>query len=347
MSMEKQQLDHNRTFYLTVLNVLSCFSVLMLHCNDVFWHDPTGSLWISANFIETAFYFAVPVFFMVSGCTLMDYGKRYSTAVYFKKRFWKTVFPFLAWSLLTCVNQMRLALRDGGIVDLNPVHIIDGILNNKYMEIYWFFIPLFAIYLSIPILTGIQDKLKAFSYASVLGLLLTSTMPLLAKLFSVPYNTDLTPGIVSGYLFLAMLGYVLANREFKKTERISIYVLGLIGWAMHFFGTDWLSVPGNLDTTFKGYLNLPSVLQACGVFLFVKYHIPSSEMFKKVITWLSGRTLGIYLIHFYTIILVTKVLRADTASLWWRTIGTVIVFVVSAGIVWVMQKMPLVKKIVP
>lgn len=108
--MEKQGNNYDKTFYLTTLNVLSCFSVIMLHCNTIYWQAPVGKVWISANFIETAFYFAVPIFFMVSGCTLFDYRKRYSTSTYFHKRFGKTVFPFLVWSFLLMLIRCALPL---------------------------------------------------------------------------------------------------------------------------------------------------------------------------------------------------------------------------------------------
>lgn len=336
-----------KTFYLTLLNVLSCFCVVMIHCNSVFWTAPAGTLWISANFIETACYFAVPVFFMVSGCTLFDYQERYSTKEYFHKRFWRTVFPFLVWSLLAYANQTRIAVRDGGTPDWNLMHIMDGILNIKYLQVYWFFIPLFSVYLSIPLLAGIKDKRSAFSYGAGMGIFFVAAMPLLSKLFHIPYNGGLTPGVVSGYLFISMLGYVLANREFGRKERICVYLLGLFGWALHFWGTDWLSGPGMIDRTFKDYVNLPAVLHAMGVFVFVKYHTPAKEEFQKWITWLSGRTFGIYLIHMYMIGLLSKILRMDTTGIAWRTLGAVLVFVSSAIVIWIMQKIPVVKRIVP
>lgn len=343
----KGQMKTEKTFYLTVLNVLSCFSVVMIHCNGIFWTAPTENVWISANLIETIFYFAVPVFFMVSGCTLFDYQQRYSTKEYFHKRFWKTVFPFLIWSLLAYVNQMRIVMRDDGTLDYNPVHILDGILNVKYMQVYWFFIPLFGVYLSIPVLASIKDKMKAFSYGSVLGIFFVSVMPLVSKLFHVPFNGGITPGAVSGYLFVCMLGYVLANKEYSIRERRCIYILAFIGWGLHFFGTLYLSEPGNIDNTFKGYLNLPAVLQVMGVFVFVKYHDIRNSHIRKWISWLSGRTLGIYLIHMYIIGALSKILRADTASLGWRTGGAVLVFVSSAIVVWGIQKISGVKKLVP
>ena len=52
----------NRKVYIDVLIVFSCISVVLLHTNGIFWSHPSGILWISSNIIESAFYFAVPIF---------------------------------------------------------------------------------------------------------------------------------------------------------------------------------------------------------------------------------------------------------------------------------------------
>ncbi|WP_432645875.1 acyltransferase family protein [Mediterraneibacter gnavus] len=53
--------------------------------------------WILSLFIEKVCFFAVPVFFMITGATLIDYPKRYNLKTYVKKRINKTVIPWLAW----------------------------------------------------------------------------------------------------------------------------------------------------------------------------------------------------------------------------------------------------------
>ena len=57
--------------YISALNVLSCMAVVFLHTNCVFWDFKKENYWITANIIECIFYFAVPVFFMISGATLI------------------------------------------------------------------------------------------------------------------------------------------------------------------------------------------------------------------------------------------------------------------------------------
>ena len=90
----------NHLDYIDVLNVLASFAVVMLHTN-CFWDGPSiGRAWISANFIESFFYWAVPIFFMISGVTLMDYRQRMTTSEYFVHRVRKTLVPFVMWTLI-------------------------------------------------------------------------------------------------------------------------------------------------------------------------------------------------------------------------------------------------------
>ena len=58
--------------YLSVLSVFSCLAVVILHTNSVFWTFSYDSYWWKSNLVESAFYFAVPIFFMISGCNLIQ-----------------------------------------------------------------------------------------------------------------------------------------------------------------------------------------------------------------------------------------------------------------------------------
>lgn len=76
--------------YFDFLNITACLCVLGMHCNGIV-HNFDGSVaWKQSMAVETLGYWAVPVFFMLSGATLMNYRKRYSTKEFFKKRFIKT-----------------------------------------------------------------------------------------------------------------------------------------------------------------------------------------------------------------------------------------------------------------
>lgn len=51
---------------ISLLNVLACISVVILHANGSFWSFRSDNSWAINNIIECIFYFAVPVFFMIT-----------------------------------------------------------------------------------------------------------------------------------------------------------------------------------------------------------------------------------------------------------------------------------------
>ena len=73
-----------KKYYIQNLSVLSAFAVVALHVNGEFWNFSYGRYWITSNIIESLFYFAVPIFFMITGVTLV--GKNYG--LFFSGDFW-------------------------------------------------------------------------------------------------------------------------------------------------------------------------------------------------------------------------------------------------------------------
>ena len=128
----------NKVLYIDVLTLLSSVSVVYLHTNGIFWSHTTGCLWVTANLIETFFYFAVPFFFMISGLTLIDFRQHYDVKTYLIKRSKRTVIPFIFWSLFGFFLYSYLgtlpknALKDG---------LFWAIFNAKIVGIFWFFLP--------------------------------------------------------------------------------------------------------------------------------------------------------------------------------------------------------------
>ena len=337
-----------KKLYIAILNILACQSVIILHANGVFWSHPSGSLWITSNFLETFFYPAVPIFFMISGATLLDYRQRYGTKEFLKRRFKKTGIPFLVWSMLAC---FFISYANNVPVDWNPLHIIDNIENTRYFSIYWFFIPLFSIYLTIPILSLIEDKMRMCKYAIVIGMIFVCILPLICSLLKISFNGQLTPSFVTGDMIFVFLGYYLSNVSFIKKRRMLIYIAGVLGWIMHFAGTIILSIgQTDINGTFKGYTNLPCVLHSIALYVLfrqmdyqkmiksvsLKTHVLDSHI-KAFIYSLSELTFGIYLSHFFFIQMIPVILHLNVASMVWRLGWAVIIFWCCAGLTYIMM----------
>lgn len=99
--------EDSRTLYFDVLNVLGTLFVVWIHFgNEVHWYDGS-TVWYWCLFIQVIAYWAVPVFFMLTGATLMDYQKKYSTKTFFIRRFRKTVIPYLFWGAIISLVKIK------------------------------------------------------------------------------------------------------------------------------------------------------------------------------------------------------------------------------------------------
>lgn len=340
-----------KKFYMAAANVAACLGVIILHTNFVFWTKPGGRLWITSCFLETFFYWPVPIFFMLSGANLLDYPERYSTEEFLKRRVSKTLIPFLFWSLAA---ELYLSALYDRSIDWSLPRVMNDILNARTFSVYWFFLPLFASYLSMPVLARVESKIRSYLYAIVCGMFFVCILPLACRLLDIQMNSEVIPPIAGGYLIYIMLGYVLDRVELPRRTRYAFYLLGVAGWLMQFVGT-LLASEGEIgvNVTFKGYTNLPAFLQAIGVFVFLK-SVNYEKLFgnrmervRKSVMSLSSLTYGIYLIHYFFVVGLPRLLDIQTTKLSWRLGGAVGIFLLSAGIVWLMKKIPLVRRLVP
>lgn len=77
---------NSRIVYFDILNIIACLAVCYLHCNGGVHSFSNTRFWKESLVIEVLCYFAVPIFIMLSGATLLKYKERYTTKQYFKKR---------------------------------------------------------------------------------------------------------------------------------------------------------------------------------------------------------------------------------------------------------------------
>ncbi len=327
-------MEQNKKTYISMLNVISALAVVLLHMSG-FWSfsPPVRKGWVLANLIETVFYFAVPIFFMISGATLINYREKYSTKQFFKKRFAKTFIPFIFWSVFGLI--FIICQTKDIPSDLNLFSFFNSIINCKYTTIYWFFPALFSVYFAIPVLSAIPNEKRkgVFGYAIIIGFILNSLLPFVFSFTNgkINHNYAFNMPMASGYIIFVLIGYYVDNYEIKKPIRLLIYTLGIIGLLVHFFGTWYLTEKaGTINSFFKGYTAPPCLLYSSAIFIFFKYFdfakMPNKII--KIITYFRGQTFGVYLIHIYLIRLYTNNVVIDFKgySYLYSTVGAIIVF---------------------
>ncbi|MCI7429236.1 MAG: acyltransferase family protein [Methanobrevibacter sp.] len=321
--------------------------------NGCFWQfSSTGRYWITANMIECVFYFAVPVFFMISGAMLIDFNKKYSLREYFTKRINKTLIPYIVWSFLGLAFQIWY-LQSVLPSNVNITYILNGLLNGNLVNVYWFFIPLFCTYLTIPLFALIptEKRKDIFTYIVVLGFIINVAVPFLNNVFNIGLSYSISLGVVSNLLFYTLVGYLLHNYEISKQKRYFLYLFAVIGLIMHFAGTYYASMAaGEISYLYKGYANLPAVLYSVGIFTFIKYDlnkIMGNLKVNNLVNFLRNYTFGIYLIHLYVLRIIVKVFSLNTKSIIYRISAPFLIFGVCVLIIHLLRKIPLMKKILP
>lgn len=333
--------DKHSLDFITVLSVLSAISVITLHTNGVFWQFSRERYWITANIIESVFYFAVPVFFMISGATLLDFPDRYDIVMYFKKRIRKTIIPFFFWSSIGLGYRLYV-LKDFPVGRLRPVTLWNLIITTKIIPIYWFFIPLFALYLCIPAFAYIPKEAKhvIFPYLISLGLLINVTIPFVIKVFHWSFQFPIGIDVARGYLLYLLLGYWFTYNEFNSRSRKIIYLLGVLGLIAHIGGTYALSMKtGKIIQTYKGYTNLPCVLYSLSIFLVVKENASRlMNRFKYIFMILKDYTFAIYLLHWFVMTALVKGLSINVNSIVYRLGAPYLIASISIVIIFVFRK---------
>ncbi|MDE6240888.1 MAG: acyltransferase [Anaeroplasmataceae bacterium] len=339
----------NHVKFITVLTVLSCLGVLYLHCNFIFWGFSKTPTWIGSNIIESLFYFSAPMFFMISGATLMDYRDRYNTKTYFKKRVAKVGIPFLVWTFIMLIFYSAIGTLLWKDFFAN---YFKGIFYTNIESTYYFIVDILVIYCTIPFISLIpKDKRKrAFEYIIILILILNFILPFSFNMAQKNYNASWQIPVITGNMIYPIIGYYIYKYDLNKWVKYIIYLLGLGGVLTILLGTQMISFNlGWLDTRFKGYLNLPCLLYTVSLFTLFK-DLEKTRFMEKlysVCKIFSSFTFGIYLSHKIIIILLSDYLSVDFNLLWVRLIMPIVIFQFLSLVIYLLKKVPYLNKIVP
>ncbi len=338
-------MEKKRVAYFDVMNILAALAVIFLHCNGISHTYSDTLAWKQALIVEVGFYWAVPIFMMLSGANLMNYREKYSTKAFFKKRFLKTVIPLIVWTLVvTAEKRIR-------ITEIGEKEFINRFMSASIEPVYWFFFPLFAVYLSMPVLSLLKDQHKTLWYMAGGALVLNTLLPSICKYLGLSWNSYLTMLTAGGYLIYPIIGYLFSITDFKKYQRGIIYALGLISTVGKYVITYWLSTrDGALNQLLFGYTTYIAVFQACAVFIFFKYFplcqkMATSAKVCKVLQTVSGCSFGIYLTH---MIIYRRLDNYLPTNCWeWRLLVPFLIYAIAFAITFVIKKIPVLKNIVP
>lgn len=286
--------------YISILNVLACIGVVILHTFETGYTSDAN--FVFEVLIRAIAYCAVPVFFMITGATLIDYRERYDTKTFFKKRLLKVIIPLIIWSIIYFI--INFFKGKFSINDLSFKFVFEYFFLVKTNPIFWFFVVIIGIYLAIPVISLIPQKTrrKAFLYIIIITFVFNQFLPDLLYHLNLNYNYDLKfPLTYSGLISFIFIGYYIDKYEIVKKHRVIIYVLGIIGFLTMVVPTIFISYHKNESCSwFDEYYDAPCVLYSASVFLFFKSKINNNQIVTKIMpffNFVAPTTLGIYVLH--------------------------------------------------
>lgn len=345
--MESPKTDE-RSLTIDVLNVLSCIAVIALHHNGLVHSYDTTQAWKQSLVVECAFYWCTPIFLMISGLTLMEYRNRYSTAVFFQRRFLRTVVPWFLWSaifLFWKIQTNQIILDEGNLIK----QWLSLIADNKVIQVYWFFNTLFACYLTIPVFSLLRKNSNVLWYVVGLNFIFVSVLPTVSKWLDFSYSLSV-PIVGSGLIYI-LLGYLLKDISLSRKQRFLIYVVGFGMMVFRYIYTYHFSrITGITDTTIKGYQVFHAVLYSVAVWVMgwnIKWKNCIPKWLQDRLPMIASCSLGVYLIHKFVMHYEMQLLSLNDHRFMWRTICILLTYLTSLFIVLILKKIPIIKMIVP
>lgn len=342
--------NEKRIVYLDILNIIAMIAVVAMHSNWIVHENPNIGAWNTSLIVECICYFAVPVFVMNTGATLMDYRKKYDTKTFFKKRIKKVLIPFIFWVGVMFIWRIFIlkTLQLHGIVDF-----CNAFFSNQEESTYYFMFIIIGLYLIMPLLSHlVKDEYRTtLWYVFFLYIIVDGFIPNILRFFEINWNRDITSNLGSLVIFV-ILGYLLSTEDLKKRDKILIHIGAVIGLIYRYSITFYLSKKtGLVNNLTWGYTSWNSILLAMSIFIIVKdifgCKIKVSDKVAKVLSSISGCSFGIYLIHKIILHYELELLTINIYSWYWRIFGALLTYTITLSIVYIMKKIPVLKNVVP
>lgn len=282
----------------------------------------------------------------------MDFYDRYDLKEYFSRRIKKTLIPYIFWSLIGILFTVWY-LHWKTPEDITVQYVLSGLLSGDLVDIYWFFIPLFCVYIEIPLLAAVKTERRNTVYTLIVScfVVFNVILPFIGNAFGLGIKSSFSITTGSGYLVYVMLGYLIDRNELDKKTRSMIYILGVLGLLAHIIGTYLLSIEaGHIVQTYKGYQNLPCILYSISVFVLGKYcgyRLLNNQIIRRIVSFFSSYTYSFYLLHWFVIQIIIQQFQPNIRSIVYRLGCPILIIVVVILITKLLRKCKIGKIMVP
>lgn len=295
----------NRLFFCDALRVFAMAAIVTLHSSAPLCYAVNkGMNWYAVITVNVLTRFAVPCFVMISGYLLL--GREENAFVFYKKRLFSMVVPFLTWSLFYSLWLVHL----GGTVWQQFV----SFLNSGVMYHLWFCYMMIGLYLLAPFVRVFCASLvdSTLIWLMLMLFLMSGFAGLAQTQYGVTHSLSyLFP--INIYLGYFVLGFVLSKIDFHiKYLNFGLWFVVICSTLCSVIFTISSSLAtGQLNEYWLSPLSIATMLQAVSFFLLILNSKDRIEHFlgetaKRVVESISSSSYTIYLMHIIVLEHVTK-----------------------------------------
>jgi surface polysaccharide O-acyltransferase-like enzyme len=336
------------------VRVTASFLVVVIHSAAPLvgkYDNTSAAYWWAGNVYDSLARVCVPLFFMLTGYLLL--GKEEPPAEYFKKRAGKLLIPLLVWSIFYVLWKHFVERSE----TITPSSLYSLPFTPAYYHL-WFFYAIIGLYLIVPVLRIIaRNGLNGILYYfTALWFIAVAVIPFIEKTAAITSHIDLK--MASGHAGYLVLGYIARDLRIDKRGLILALAVIPISLLTTIIGTFFLTLKNNgeFDGYFYDFISPNVIIYSVAVFVILK-HILEKVAFankqKTALTALSSVSFGIYLIH----PVILYILKAGwlffslDAFSFNAAFGVLLIatltYTISAVIIFILQKIPLIRYCVP
>lgn len=225
----------------------------------------------------------------------------------------------------------------------------------------WFLYVMIIIYLIAPLLRIYVKKIsiKHMLYHIILLIIVMQVYVFLLYTYNLSFTWAISALILA--LFFTgffVLGYILDKVDIDKNSSRILYSLAIIGWFATIFVVYFLSKENKLGNEIQGifyeHFPLTNIVVAVGIFIACKKYdwgkiFSTNPTARKLLTKASAMVFGVYLIHALVFNLLDIIgINAQFVNIIVGIPLTVILtIIISFIIVTIIQKIPILKYIIP
>ena len=347
--MNQSTLNH-RILSFDVLRIIAAFAVVMGHVStEGFLGCFPSDAWEITNIYASIVRWGVPIFVMISGALFLNHDKKISIKKLYTKNIFRIIYIFIFWSLC-------YALCDS-IIN-NSFNLLDIIrLTLKGPIHLWFLKMLIGLYIAVPILRAVTQEKRLEEYFILIAILTAFIIPILITAIGLfdelvgesvqKYYDVFRIRIASGYVGFFVLGHYLYNYQLSNVLKRFIFLMALLSVIFVILLTHWHShYIGEPSEEFYHNLTIFTLFESMAVFLIInQLKVPSN--YSSLIVRLSNLTLGVYLIHQLLCLMANNIFGINGMSYnpyYFIPFYSLIIFVASCLVVFLLKKIPIIKK---